>query len=426
MPILKVLLLGPPEIRWEDKKIQVPRRIPRAMLFYLAQCAGLVTRDEIISFFWTETPASAARLRLNENLSRLRSSLPDPEHILREGGLIGLDPRRIYVDTQAFDELINQAGPAPWQIPTNQILPPHLLQWLQSALGLWRGPGFLSGNIFPSTTKLDRWLVNTGEHYERLRARLLKRLAAHAYAMGDPETALQHAQEALAADELDPDLHQQVMQCLIDQDHLHQARDYFFYARDLLKQELGLDPPPGLVSLHKNIQNLRDGQPRPSIPGWRLHPSMNVPFVGRQETLLQLRHLHNQQKNVILLGEAGSGKTRLIQEFVDQIHPAPRLMVATCKPTETSLPFQPISEMFRRCVTDEEWLALPPVWARQLMRLLPEMQHLRPNLDPPTIPIDPLQAQATILEAIRQVLLYLSQKQYIFMIIDDAQWDILV
>lgn len=71
MKWLQVLLLGPPEIRWDDQLLSIQRRYPRALPLYLASRAGMVSRHELLTLLWDDQPDTGARLRLRENLGKL-------------------------------------------------------------------------------------------------------------------------------------------------------------------------------------------------------------------------------------------------------------------------------------------------------------------------------------------------------------------
>jgi len=188
---LQILLLGPPEVRWDDKLLPIQRRIPRALLFYLASCGGMVGRNELLLLFWEEVPESEARLRLSEALSRLRQTLLIPDILITQGDLVGLDFSKVYVDQQHFQSLVTQVGRTPWLIPISDPLPEVIYQKLNSVAHLWRGLFFLAGADFPSTSGLDRWLSQTSNHLEVQRGQILARLAQHAEASVEFEVALQ-------------------------------------------------------------------------------------------------------------------------------------------------------------------------------------------------------------------------------------------
>jgi len=422
MITLQILLLGPPEVRWGNKMISIQRRIPQALLFYLASRGSMINREELISIFWRDVPATKARARLSVNLSRLRSSLPDPSIIIADRTLVGLDFDRTFVDQREFEALIDRAGCLPWQIPETKPLPEHTCRLLQQSIDLWRTSHFLAGNKLPSTPALDEWLTRTAAHLEHRRGNVIERLADHAYAIGDLETALNLAHDALESNELSENLHYRVMQYLIEMGRINEARQHFDHVRGLMRRELDISLPPKLVSFYKRVYKPDNGPAPETLPKWAIHSSTDVPFVGRQDTLLQIGRIFNQHKGAFILGEAGIGKTRLIQQFASEIRPAPRLLVATCRPLEKNLPFQPINDVLRRHVTPDEWLTLSPVWATHLARLLPELEIMRPELEPPSIPEDPAQAQVLLLDAIRQVFILLAEKQKLIFVLDDAHW----
>jgi DNA-binding SARP family transcriptional activator len=423
MPVLKILLLGPSEIWWNENILTISRRLPRAILFYLAAGRNMVSRNEILSLLWEHnTPVSKARLRLNENLSRLRKILPSPEIVITENNLIGLDRDQFMTDLHTFEDLISKAGQTPWQIPKNEPLPGYTAEVLHQAVALWRGNQFLSGNALPSTPAFDSWLTRTASHLQRLRGNTLERLAEHTFVIGNLESALQYARLALENDEFNGNLHNLVMECFIEQGNLNEAKEFFEQIRDFLDRELNILPSEDLISTYNRIQFIREDEKKQPLLKWDLHPSMKVPFVGRKEIMLKMRRDINQGKSLFILGEAGQGKTRLAQEFISKMHPKPRIMVIPCQLMDSVMPFQPICSALREGISPEEWRSLPRVWVSQLTYLLPELCTIYGDLDTPSIPGDPVHAQAAILEAIRQLFISLSRDQSLFLVLDDAHW----
>ncbi len=419
---LAIHLLGPPFIRWGNQTITIRRQKPRALLFYLAAQGGMVGREELIDIFWQNLPASNSRKRFTETLSRLRKNLPEPDIIIKYGRLIGLDPAKVFVDLQEFENLVDQAGQLPWKIPRSEPLPEETFQQLQGAVAQWHGSKFLQGKSLPGTVDLDDWLCQTTSRLEHLRLRILDRLSDHFFAVGDLDASLELARRALESDPTNENLHYRVMQVLIEMGELQQAVQHFETTEKLIQKELGVTPSPQLIALYKKVRRLRTAKPLVTPPKWELHKSVQAPFVGRGEAFAQLRHWLNQHIGVVILGESGQGKTRFIQEYTSQLHPQPRLLVATCRPLETNLPYHPICDLFRRHITPDEWLSLSSVWAGQLIRLLPELKTMRPDLDPPTTFEDPGQAQTILFEAIRQVFEQLHESHQLFVVIDDAHW----
>ena len=121
---------------------------------------------------------------------------------------------------------------------------------------------------------------------------------------------------------------------------------------------------------------------------------------------------------MLLEGEAGVGKTRLMFETFRGLEPAPRLILASCQDDQQALPYQAMLRTLRHQILQAEWQALERVWAAQLARLMPELITLGRILKlPPTWPI-----MNCLWEAIYQLLLVVARPGKLLFILDDAQW----
>lgn len=427
MSRIQVLLLGPPEVRFNGENVQIQRRTTRALLFYLASQGGKVGRDQLLPLFWEDEAEQSARRRLSDTLSRLKTALPDPNLLHVDTSLVSLDFQRIEVDQLRFEQLVDQAGRLPWQIPLDQPLPEACYQPLTAAINLWRSPHFLAGANFPSTSMLDAWLSRTSQRLEQEYSRVVRRLADHASTEGDQDYALELTRLALLIDDIDEDLHYRHLDLLMHMGRYSEARQKFEAYQELLRRDLGIEPSPRLVALYRQIRSSSSSKTQVDTKSaWHIRQSVQVPFIGRQETLEYLQRSLYIGGGVFIFGEAGQGKTRLLQEFTAKIKPQRRLLVTTCRQAESNLPFQPLIELLRQYILPDEWLRLPAVWASQLSLLLPELTTLRKDLDRPVVETSaqmaPGQVRSMILEAVRQLFLLVFKKQPIILCLDDAHW----
>ncbi|MFE3270893.1 helix-turn-helix transcriptional regulator [Streptomyces sp. NPDC059215] len=117
----------------------------------------------------------------------------------------------------------------------------------------------------------------------------------------------------------------------------------------------------------------------------RRRPSVGAPaFVGREDELhLMTRALSEEPALVLVEGEAGIGKSRLIQEALRSPQLAQRQpLVASCPPFRDALTFSPIVDAIRAARTTVEFLQLTPL-AGTLRPLFPEWaDHLPPSPEP--------------------------------------------
>lgn len=421
MTKLYIHLLGPPRVIWKNEIIAIQRRIPRALLFYLASQGNLVGRENLYPIFWTEIPDQQARQRLRENLSRLRKDLPDPNILIADNRNVSLDFNKVEIDLLAFDLLVDRAGQIPWQFPKTELLPEHTYQTLAAAIECWHGSQFLAGARLPDNLLLDNWLSSTSLRLEQRRENILLRLSQHAYLANNIDGALDYARMILETDNTHDEAHYCVLRYLIETKQVNPARKYFEHIKNIYQSELNTNPPKKITFLYSQLRRQQQERTAPTSPKWTIHPSVETPFVGRKQELVEIHRVLEKNQGVFILGESGLGKTRLIKKLTQELLPVSRLLVAVCRPLESTLPFNPICEIFRRHLTAQEWQALPASWAGYLAYLLPEIKEFRPEIITAEVPILPEPAQGLIQEAIRQAFLLLSTKSQLFLVLDDAQ-----
>jgi len=421
MPVLRVFLLGPPAIFWGEASLPVPRRVQRALLFYLAARPVPVPRSELLVLFWPDEDETSARRHLREALSKLRASLPAADLLRKDQDLVWLDADRVYCDLVEFQRLNHQLGRVPWQLPLHTPLPEAVYQVLLKAVHLWRSPRFLDGVNLPNSQALDDWVIETGQQVELICERMAERLAGHAAAAGDGEQALHWLRIALAIEEFNEDLHLRVLNLLAEIGRRAEAIKYYANLQDLYLRELKTVPSEAIQAAYQRICREATLNGSGGRPGWPAALGMQVPFAGRTHVLSELKRAARRGGLVVISGEAGAGKSRLVRELFLSLEPAPRLLLAPARPLENSLPFQPLVDLLRHSVTIDDWQKLPAVWVGQLSQLLPELHVLRPDVPPPG-PGAAGSGRAAVFEAVRQLLLLIVQNQGLLVFLDNAQW----
>jgi hypothetical protein len=148
-----------------------------------------------------------------------------------------------------------------------------------------------------------------------------------------------------------------------------------------------------------------------------------LPFVGREAELRRLDELLASPKLILLEGEPGIGKSRLIDQFI-QTKPQPLLaLIGQARELESSLPYHPIIEALRTILAHPNWptwrrnLQLPLIWQIETARLLPELAPAEH---------DPVLAHATdeirLWEGVSQFLLALARQIPLVLAVDDLHW----
>ncbi len=422
MKNLRINLLGPPEILWEEQRLNIYRRTPRTLFYYLAAQSNLIGREKLLAIFWEDTPPEKSRRRLREALSRIRSTIPLEEFFEVNNDLIGLNSSILTVDIKDFVEINTKIGTDPWTTPTNQALPDDIQQPMKTAVEIWRGTRFLEGADLPNSATLEDWRYQTNMQLTGMRTRMLTRLSDHYFVLNQLEESLKYSQLAVESDEFNEEFHFRVMKILVGLQRFQDAHQYYIYVTKLLKEELDSSPSQQLVSLYRQVQKQLQGNSTIDIHHWRVRASVSTPFVGRVNEISQLNHALVKGGGVIVSGESGLGKTRLIQEFCNSYTPGRKIINSHCRPSETNLPFQTFIDLLRNNVHSNEWDELPNTWVEPLSILLPERNERdqQEELSPQSILPD--QNRSAIFESIRQVFLILAKNDDLILFIDDLHW----
>lgn len=145
--------------------------------------------------------------------------------------------------------------------------------------------------------------------------------------------------------------------------------------------------------------------------------TVSAVFAGRTAELAALRGAHAQAcagepAAVLVGGEAGAGKTRLVAEFTRGL----RTLTGGCLDLgAASLPYAPFSAVLRR-VGREAVAALLPGAA------LPELARLMPGLTAAPPPPDDGTGQLRLFEHLLTLLERLAEREPLVLVVEDAHW----
>lgn len=126
--------------------------------------------------------------------------------------------------------------------------------------------------------------------------------------------ALRAAQARLKLSPLSESAHRQVMSLHLQAGDRATALMAYERCREVLSEELGVSPSPLTQALHLQILRMTTTLPARGEPeAWSFHPPV---IVGREQQLLEMNRSWGRQHDIVVCGEGGSGKTRLVREFL--------------------------------------------------------------------------------------------------------------
>lgn len=397
----ELVLLDVPHLRWAGTRHDLPSNVPGLMLAYLACRGDWVTREALAGLFWPQRVEAEAQHNLRVNLHRLK---------------------KLLAGWGVADRLDAQWRRVRLSLPTDVAAFRCALagaDWAQ-ATQRHRAP-LLAGLSLPGFGAVDDWFAAERQALQQGWHQAAREHAGHLLAAGQATAAFALLHQQLATDLLAEDLVLALLRAACALGEREAALQHYEQFRQRLRDELGLEPMAQTVA---EVQRLRaaglEAAPgretgSPAAPASheggvlralaatqspRLHAG---PLTGRTT---QLRQLAESTQAIVVLGEAGVGKTRLLEEAW------PRAIWFACREGHQAEPLRPVADTFDDVC--EALQALPVVarWRTVLGHLVPA---LAAGEQPP-----PLEAGGgeRLIDAVVAVLAALDRP----VVFDDLQW----
>jgi ABC-type oligopeptide transport system substrate-binding subunit/DNA-binding SARP family transcriptional activator len=430
VPTLRLRFLGPLDIRYGDQPLPKPPTLKsQSLLAYLIlHRHHPQPRDRMVGLFWGDRPERKARASLSTALWHIRRCLPHETLILSDSHTVQFDPQSdLWLDVEEFERLADSRWPMADGSPNQEAI-----SHLQSAISLYRGD-FLDGFY-------DDWIINERYRLEALFLEALARLMIGHEARGEHDAALVTALRLLGHDPLREDAHRAAMRAYCRLGQRNAALEQYHRCREVVLEELGVEPMVETTELYQAILEGRFEVGRvppiqipavePSVPLGRspLDVVTPVKLVGRGQEMAFLRdcwqRAQAEQGGLVLIsGEAGVGKTRLVEEFANRLRwQGVRVLWGRCYEFERAMPYQPIAEALRTVLptlTPSELAAIPGGSLAEVARLVPEVAEVQPGLEGSP---EPDQEQARLCDGVTRFLAALSSHGALLIVLEDLHW----
>lgn len=413
-PNLHIRLLGEFSLVYRDQQVSSlnASRLQSLLAYLVLHRDAPQPRQHLAFLFWPDAPEAQARTNLRQLLHQLRQTLPDaPRFLSTDTQQVQWDPDTpVSLDVAEFEQALALADEMAGHKDR-----PGLQAALEQADRLYRG------ELLPGC--YDEWVVPERERLRQGHLQVLDLLLHLAEAQGDTASAIRSARRLLRCDPLCEDFYRRLMRLLARNNDRASALRVYHTCVTTLQRELGVEPDPATRQVYEQLlqQEAPVGAARVQQPALEMAPTL----IGRQREwdVLQdawQRALEGEPHFVLVSGEAGIGKSRLVEEFLGW---ARELGVITAKTrsyaAEGQLSLAPVSDWLRSDGLQASLGQLDEVWKSEMARLLPELLSERQDValqesvmeDGQRLRFFEALARATLLPA-----------QPLLLVIDDLQW----
>jgi predicted ATPase/DNA-binding SARP family transcriptional activator len=343
MTALEFRVLGPFEVVGDGRLLDVGSGKQRALLAMLLVHANtVVSTDRLLDGLWNGEPPVNARHALHVYVSNLRKLLEPgrspggngqvlvthaPGYLLQVGSE--------WLDVARVERLVANGRQAVTEGRADEAA-----ELLRAALGMWRGPVLADLADLPfARVQIMRW--------EQLRLQALEARVDADLALGRQLELVGELEALVAMHPLRERFWFQLMLALYRTSRQGEALQAYQAARELLVDQLGIDPGVEMRQLHAAILR-QDPTLAPSavtvgacgVTTPNTAPMQLSSFIGRERELREICQLVKTSRLVTLTGVGGIGKSRLALEAAATFraeHPDGTWLVELVPVTEPSL-----------------------------------------------------------------------------------------
>lgn len=311
-PSLEIHLLGKFEIYVNGhhlRETEIKGRKARSLLKLIAhQRHHQIVRDHAVTILWPDLDASSANTQLYKALHYIRKAFSgysaDAEDWIEiTDDLIRLEPPEgLVTDVQQFEKLA-KSGLRARRVPD-----------LEEAVSIYKGD-------FLPMDRYAEWASMPRSHYNQLYLDVLTTISLQYEAQGNLSDAAEILRVALSREPTLETAHCGLMRIFARKGQSTRAFHQYDVCREVLAEELGVGPSP---ETKKTLDDIREGRfhgfkESESVPSSVSEPSS--PIIGRSEECALIERLLNEVVTgngggLVVCGEPGIGKTRLIRELI--------------------------------------------------------------------------------------------------------------
>ncbi len=399
------------------------KQVPLLLAYLVLNRDRPVGRDELIGALWPETAPRSQDAAMRTLLSRLRSALG--RDIVSGRDELGLAlPEPAWVDVEA-------AASEVWRAQRALESGDARAAWALAQVPL----NIASRGLLPGTQA--SWLEPRRQELADMRLQALEVIGRAGLSLGGTQLG---SVERAARTLIDSEPYREsgyvlLMAALEAQGNVAEGLRVFEQLRALLRDELGVAPSPEAIQAHERLLNpppARQSRATAAsaaeieVPA-ELAAAASGALVGRHAELAQLEEWWRApagERVMLLAGDPGIGKTRLLAETSVRAFASGALVLAGRAPEETLVPYQPFLEALGHYISRaplEELRSVAREYGAEIGRLIPELRRRVPELPQPD-PGDPETDRYRLFEAVAGLLAEISSAVPVLIVLDDLQW----
>ncbi|OAA94956.1 AAA family ATPase [Clostridium coskatii] len=291
MNIIYVKMLGNFNVTMGNEKVLFPYNKVQALFCYLIinkEC----TREKLAGLLWPEEEENIAKKNLRNAIYKIKKAFNLEILISPRKSTVMINPD-IQIKTDVDDFLNNK-----------------------DELNPYKGH-FLTGFYVKNAENFQTWMLETREHFQQIYINRLRESISIEKENKNYSKVETYCKALIKMDEFDEEPYIELMKSLKSSHKYNKAVEVYHKLSEILNRELNVEPQATTKKLFNEILN------EMSLTNCNLKSKEF--FFGRYEQLKYLEDVYLKfkddisGKSILILGEAGIGKTKLKEKFLESI-----------------------------------------------------------------------------------------------------------
>lgn len=394
-------LLGTPEIFYDGRRITFDLRKAEALFYYLL-VKKQVLRDELVNILWPDESEKIGKKKLRNAVYTIRKVFDTD---------ILVSPKRSVI---MLDEKLQ------WEIDLDEFLEENK----SKSIGMYKGE-FLQGFLVKDADDFERWIFQERDKYRDIYISRLEREIESYIQQKNLSDAEAYCKELIKVDELNEDAYRRLMKIYCFQEQYNKGIEIYQKLVKILKEELFITPDIDTINMFEMLmkeKSIKESVDQEQKQEFYYGREKEVEILKRNQYKFTSR---KDGKSIVILGEAGIGKSRLMNEFLkasslEQVY----VLDTYCYQAEENYLLKPWNGIFTKLsrIVNEEDIEIPSAWRSIVSYIFPvfyaqdcmtEMNQIEN--------IDILKYQVAE-KAIVNVLSKVAKTKKIILLFEDIQW----
>jgi len=393
MEKIEAKILGLPEIKKGKKVLSFPYKKVEGLLYYLL-LNEKVQRPLIASLLWCDMDENSARKNLRNALYKLKK-------------IIGKE----IIDTPDRNNII---------LNKDKYLDLDLDNFLKAddidSVDLYRGDLFEDFYV-KNCLEFNDWLREKRYYYKKIYINTLKKIIKRKKEEYDYNSILKFLFSLIEIDKYDEEAYRELMRIYAENGNTAQTVSVYNKLEEVLQLELGIKPDPETNQLFNKLKN--DNRPA----------KIKTDFIGREQELEFIKDEINrfvygkETRSLLISGEAGIGKTALIDEVLKNYgNKFIKILRTNCYLAESNYIYKPWKKIFEQ-INNSFDINNDAIFPENkiLSYLFPSFFSDTENNNDKLLNFESIQHQSA-LELMIKFLAKISKEKKLIIVFEDLQW----